>query len=240
MKKTLLLMTALGALSVSGVKAETLLGWNFAGEHGLNQQVAANTLGTGILDSLIAGGPDAPISDTGSGDGFFSTGWSTDGIALTDTAYFEFTITADVGYTLALSSLNSTTTGDGFFTFNGGGAAFAWAYKAAGQSEFTLLPVIPFSGSAGFFDVNYDLSAISSLQNTTEVSFRFYANRSSDSFSSFGKAWGIAGSGSSDTLTVNGTATTTPVPEPHEWAVLMGLTLGGIVLLRIRRRAMAS
>ncbi len=259
MKKTLLLMTALCAMSATGVKADILAAWNLEGETGANAEVASSNVAPGVLDSILSASPAAhPVDATGHEvDVYTSQGFRITGISVDNAAYFEFTIEADAGYSLLLSSLTANHGAGIYFNFFDDlehTATVAWAYEAAGQSSFTLLPTFKLDDPSGNPVLHtYDLSGISALQGISSATFRVFAsggpytndagNPSSNPFTDddrFGLVSNkdfINGGIATNALTVNGTATFSAVPEPSQWAVVMGLGMGALVLVRMRKRA---
>ena len=250
MKKTLLLMTALGArrpasfllslsalcvLGLSQAKADQLLTWSFT-----NPDAASSIDGSSLNPHLFD--PTLTMSDaitpSASTTVFSGSGWGHNGINLSNAAYFEFTISlVEPGYGLSISSFDLRNNYGGTYSASPDGITLQWAYSIGGGA-FTLIN--PTYGSVGGTSLvkNIDLSSVSALQDVTEdLTFRLYASVSSAA----GPADGALGfrniTGQSYGLAVNGTVAPSAVPEPHEWAVLTALMLGGLVWVRIRRRA---
>jgi len=237
MKKTLLLMTALGALCVSGVKADTLLTWDFR-----NAEQGANSIDGSSLDSRLY---DPTLTMSGAltpypAPLFVASGWNHNGISLTNSDYFEFTIDlAEPGYSISLSSITARVGMGGSIFSAPEGATFQWAYSIGGGAFHLIDETFNIVGSSGL-TINQNLDTIQDLQGVTQsISFRIFASASSLS-SPTNAADNIGLTNilrQSYGLKVDGTVAPSAVPEPHEWAVLTGLMLGGLVWVRIRRRA---
>jgi len=236
-------MTVLGALCVSGVKAEQLLKWDFAGG---NPSGATSIDGSSLNPHLFD--PTLEVSDAltplnTSGVSFNSWGWNHAGISLSNSEYYEFTMAlAEPGWAFSLSSIDQRNLFSGLTAADPDGVTLQWAYSVGGGAFQLIAPSLHQQGSSGL-TTNVNLSTISDLQNVTQsVTFRLFASASSASSPSDpGDAIGFRDiSGQSYGLAVNGTVAPSAVPEPHEWAVLTGLMLGGLVWMRMRRRAQAA
>ncbi|NBR13430.1 MAG: T9SS C-terminal target domain-containing protein, partial [Crocinitomicaceae bacterium] len=107
---------------------------------------------------------------------FRTQGFQNNGIALTNTDYFQNQFSAAPGFTLSLTSINARFAGTTSF-FANPGVSMQYAYSLDG-TNFTLIGS-PFSMTAIGAMPAIDLSGVSALQNVAEnitVTIRFYAS----------------------------------------------------------------
>ncbi|MHA3789450.1 YDG domain-containing protein [Flavobacterium hauense] len=154
-----------------------LLGWTF---YNFNSPATRDAnIKNANLDSsrTLSRGPNA-ISSTGT-NSFRTVGFKNDGIAVTNTDYFEFTVSSGDGYQVTLSSIAASCKGTVAFGASPG-IANQFAYSTDG-TNFTLIgtPSVTISDSNGEAAFTVDLTGVAALQNVqpnTDVKFRFYAS----------------------------------------------------------------
>lgn len=220
--KSSLFTLALTAASVATVNGAVLLEFDFSGA---TNTAASNTQSstlnaTGVVSSSMTRG--AGIGNNNAGNSFRGTGFSNDGIALTNTDFFQFTVAAATNYTLSIESISANLNGTGTFSASPG-VTMAYAYSLDGTS-FTLMDEFSRIGSG---TATYTLSTTeaTALTDVDSVTFRFFASGQTTT-----GGWGLQSAASPGTigLSVEGTA----IPEPTT-ALLGGL--GMLALLRRRR-----
>jgi autotransporter-associated beta strand protein len=173
MKKILI-----AAVSLCGTLAQSsaqVAAWNFFGDDGTTNVTRAATTFNGNLDSssLLTRGAGAAAS-TGT-NSFRTAGFQNNGISLTNTDYFQFTLSALTGYTLSLSSIDAYMAGTASYSASPG-TTNQFAYSLDGTT-FNLIGSGLSRISTGALPTT-SLSGISDLQNVaagTTVTFRFYA-----------------------------------------------------------------
>jgi len=174
--------------------------------------------------NLITRGAGAPAS--GAANSFRTTGFQNNGIATTNTDYYEVTLGASPGYTLSLSTLDARFGGTGSF-YASPGVTSQYAYSLDGIN-FTLIgsPVT----TTSLTPAQTDLTAIAALQNVasgTVVSIRYYASGQTTTggwgfYSSAAGNYGLAIGGSVNSLASTGIFTwnqtgTGNWNEPSNW-----------------------
>ncbi|MBM3428586.1 MAG: hypothetical protein FJX95_07375, partial [Bacteroidetes bacterium] len=113
---------------------------------------------------------------------FRTVGFQNNGIATTNTDYFQFTVTANPGLGLNFTSIDARYAGTASFYNLSPGVSVQYAYSLDG-TNYTLIssPSAIYSASTvtSFTQPQIDLSGITELQNIqpgTTVSFRYYAS----------------------------------------------------------------
>ncbi len=161
-------------LLVGSVKSQ-IAAWDFTGES--SPATSAADVYNANLDAsnLLTRGSGAAASTAS--NSFRTVGFQNNGISTANTDYFEFTLSATVGYSLNLSTLDARVNGTGSFTA-APGASQQFAYSLDGVN-FTLIgsPMITLSGPVNLPQT--DLTGIPALQGITDgttVTFRFYAS----------------------------------------------------------------
>lgn len=151
-----------------------ILAWDFTGENTLSTSTAevvnANLAG---FDLLTRGPGAAASAGTNS---FRTVGFQNDGIAVTNTDYFQFTLQAASGYDLSISSVEARFAGTAGFAASPG-VSHQYAYSLDGTT-FTLIgsPVATIGTPA---QLTSDFSGVTALQNVpsgTVVTIRYYAS----------------------------------------------------------------
>lgn len=231
MKKTLLTLLGLAAVSLAGVNAQTVItSWNFFGQNATTNPTTSDPYLTtaNLTSSSLSRGANATASTAN--NSFRTTGFKNEGISITNTDYFEFSLTPAVGYTASVVSLNANMAGTASF-YASPGASNQFAYSTNG-ADFTLIGTPTVVTAQGYLGA-IDTSAVAALQNFTEattVTFRFYASGNTTT-----GGWGFTSgnaTSAADGLIVTGTVDV--IPEPSTWA-LIGLG-SAFVLWRIRRK----
>ena len=197
--------TALGSTHARG---DVLEGFNFFGTT-TPATVPANNVSAGLdVADPIGRGAGAPASTAT--NSFRTQGFKNDGIATTNTDYFQIDASAAAGDTLSLSNLVANFAGTSSF-YAGSGVSTEFAYSLDGTS-FTLAPsTLKTVTASNLTNVSYDLSSVAALQNLsadTTVSLRFYASGQTAT-GGFGF---YSGAATTQGLQLNGTvASTTPL-----------------------------
>jgi hypothetical protein len=151
-----------------------ILVWDFTGENTVStssaEVVNSNLAG---FDLLTRGPGAAPSAGANS---FRTTGFQNDGISVSNTDYFQFTLQAASGYELSISSVEARFAGTGTFAADPG-VSHQYAYSLDG-TNFTLIgsPVSTIGSPA---QLTTDFSGITALQNvpsSTVVTIRYYAS----------------------------------------------------------------
>lgn len=228
MKKTLLTIIGLAAVSLAGVNAQVVMNYAFTGNS--TAPTSGSPSNFSISDFSIGnsfGSVSAPVTASSASNYTGASGSSNFGNAFRigalntssgGSGFFEFTITPSAGYTVSLSQFDfgvrSTTTG-----------AQTLALRSSSDTY-----------SSDLFSVAVVNNSSWSLK-TNSVSFQS-ANDSAVTFRLFG--YGGTGSPTSGTINtriddVSLTITATAVPEPSTWAFI-GIS-SAFVLWRIRRKA---
>lgn len=201
---TTLLFTGLAICG--GTSYAQIAAWDFTGESELATSTAevynANLDASNVL-TRGAGAPASPGANS-----FRTQGFQNDGIATTNTDYFQVTLSAATGYSMSLSSINAEMRGTATFA-GGAGASNQFAYSLDGTT-FTLI------GAPAVLTANgpipqVDLSGIAALQNVAEgttVTLRFYASGNTTT-----GGWGFySGSAGAYGLAIGGTVNSTTIP----------------------------
>ncbi len=155
-----------------------IAGWDFNGVTTAIPTYTATTFNTNLVSTaganIITRGAGAAAS--AANNSFRTTGFQNNGIAVTNTDYFQITLTAQTGFNLSLSTINGFMAGTASFSASPG-VTTQFAYSLNGTT-FTLIgsPVVTI-GNAALPTVN--LSVVPQLQNVpagTTVTIRFYAS----------------------------------------------------------------
>ncbi|MEP6821485.1 MAG: PEP-CTERM sorting domain-containing protein [Chthoniobacterales bacterium] len=242
MKKLTIAAAALMALALtSTVHAQVLItAWDFFGQAGSQATQAPGTASSDLdVSSVLSRGLTA--AGSAGANSFRTTGFRNDGIAVTNTDYFEFSLSASAGNTMSLTSIMTRTSGTATFDASPG-VSQQFAYSLDGGLTFTLIgsPVVVVGGA---MQSTFDLSTTAALQNlsaSTTVTLRYYASGQTST-----GGWGFFSSASGDAgLAVFGTgvAAAPPLPMVPEPATYMLFGMGLLVCVQQfrRRRATAS
>ena len=176
--KTLLVVTT--GMLVMGAKplqSQTpIAAWDLTGE----SNVATST--AEVKDSNLTAGSGVLTRGTGAAastgnNSFRTTGFQNNGIATTNTDYFQTTLQAATGYTISLSTLDAKFAGTATYAASPG-VSSQFAYSLDG-TNFTLLgsPSVTVGTPATLTQIS--LTGISALQNvpsSTTITLRYYAS----------------------------------------------------------------
>ena len=182
--------------------------WDFAGLTSPASATATTfnaNLVTASSANTITRGAGAVASSAS--NSFRTTGFQNNGIATTNTDYFQVTLTATTGFALSLSTIDARFGGTSTF-FASPGVTSQFAYSLNG-STFTLIGSPVQSTSLTMTQIN--LSGITALQNVaagTTVTLRYYASGQTTT-----GGWGFLSAATAGTngLAIGGTvASTTP------------------------------
>ncbi len=184
-----------------------LLAWDFTGLNTVNTALPTYiTSGLGAsANSTLTRGSGAPAS-TG-GNSFRTQGFQNNGIALTNTDYFQFTITPQIGTAVNLSSIDARFNGTSSF-YASPGVTSQFAYSLDGVT-FNLIgsPVTSTSLSMGQIDLT-SITALQNVQPGSTITLRYYASGQTSS-----GGWGFSSSSSGVMgLIIGGTTTALPCP----------------------------
>lgn len=185
----------------------TLLAWDLTG---LNTTTSATaTTKNGNLDSTATLSRGAGAAASAGANSFRTVGFQDNGIATTNTDYFQFSISATAGYSLSLSSITANFAGTASFAVTPG-VTMQYAYSTDG-TNFTLIGS-SFAVVGTGTSATVDLSGFSSLQSlaaTADLTFRFYASGQTAS-----GGWGFNSSATGNNgLAVSGTLTALATPS---------------------------
>ena len=164
---------ALGWMGATQVYAARIAAWDFTGES--SPSTSAADVFDASLDSsnLLTRGLGAGASS--GGNSFRTQGFQNNGISISNTDYFQFTISVADGKMLSLSTIDAKFVGTS--TFNAApGVTSQFAYSLDGTT-FNLIGSPSVSTSLTLPQVN--LSGIGDLQNVpagTTITFRYYAS----------------------------------------------------------------
>lgn len=217
MKKSLL--TAACALVVAfNAQAVTVLEYDIASlPASPTASVAANsnTLGASSLNFVGSG------TLTGFDAAMYASGWAASGASVSSASQrYEFSVSSDVNLTGATLSFGASSTS---------------AYSVSLFVNDSLFGAQNFAGGSGTSDlVSYDLNSLGGQSGPVNFDIVF-----SGDAANFGIDTYIGGTASASRNVILD-APTTPVPEPHEYAMIAGLGLVGFAAYRRRKLAADS
>jgi trimeric autotransporter adhesin len=207
-------------LATSTINSQAqIAAWDFFGQNTGPATVAATTFNANLVSSAgannITRGAGAPGSTAN--NSFRTTGFQSNGIAVTNTDYFQVTLTSQAGFNLSLTSIDGRLSGTQTFV-GAAGVLNQFAYSLDG-TNFTLIgsPSV-LTGTVPLTLPTISLAGIPALQNIaagTTVTLRFYASGQTTTggwgFNSNGTA-GVNGLAIGGTVTAaNPTPTTTSI-----------------------------
>ncbi len=178
--------------------------WNV---FGLNQTATAtattfsNLVSTGGLNTMTRG---SSATASAAANSFRSTGFQNNGIATTNTDYFQVTLQPLTGTTMSLSSIDAVFNGTaGFYATPGVTSQFAYSLNG---TNFNLIgsPVQSTSLTMGTIDLSGE-TALQNIPNGTTVTLRYYASGQTTT-----GGWGFysAANSSADALAFGGVVKT--------------------------------
>ena len=212
---------AFSAIAAVSSHAATLLEFDFSGSTSAATSNSQNsTFNAAFIQptTMIRG---AGISNNNAGNSFRGTGFSNNGIATTNTDFFEFALTATGTNKFSVESITGNFNGTSTFSASPG-VTMAYAYSLDSGATFTLLDTFTRIGS-GVSTYTLTAPQAAVLTDVDSVVFRFYASGQTTT-----GGWGLQSATTPGTigLSVQG------IPEPSS-ALLGGLGL--LALLRRRR-----
>lgn len=158
-----------------------------------------NLVTTGTASNITRGAGAAWSTGNNS---FRTVGFKNDGIAISNTDYFQVTLTAKIGYKLSLSTIDAFFNGTASFNASPG-VTSQFAYSLDGTT-FTLIGSPQTSTSLNLSQIN--LSGVPALQNVAEgvtITLRYYASGQTST-----GGWGFySSSNSSNGLSIGGSVT---------------------------------
>ena len=150
--------------------------WDFFGENTANATSTAEVYNVNMdASSNITRGATAGAN--AASNSFRTVGFKNDGIATSNTDYFQITLSAATGYTLSLSTIDARFAGTGSYCVSPG-VSNQFAYSLDG-STFTLISTSQALIGSPATLTQINLSGISALQNvpdTTIITIRYYAS----------------------------------------------------------------
>jgi hypothetical protein len=151
-----------------------ILAWDFFGESSPVTSTADLMNVNLAASNLLTRGAGAPASSAT--NSFRTQGFQNDGIAVSNTDYFQFTLQAASGYELSISSVEARFRGTTTFAADPG-VSHQYAYSLDGTT-FTLIgsPQVTVGEPA---QLTSDFSGVTALQNVpsgTTVTIRYYAS----------------------------------------------------------------
>jgi len=223
-KSTLLALAAFSVLATISSQAAVLLQFDFTGS---TAAAASNTQSstfstTNVSASTITRG--AGIDANNAANSFRGTGFSNNGIALANTDFFQFTVSASGANPLTIQSITGNFNGTASFTASPG-VTLGYGYSTDGGATFTLAPTFTQVG-AGVATYTFTGADATALTNVNSATFKLFA---SGQTTTGGFGYQSAATAGTIGLQVDGIA---PVPEPS--SALLG-ALGFLALLRRRR-----
>lgn len=189
----------LALYSATSLQAADIAKWDFFGETSTATS-SADVVNAHVAESVVlTRGPGAALS--AAANSFRSQGFANNGIALSNTDYFQTTISAKPGYALSLSSIDASVAGTTTYS-NSPGTVNQFAYSLDG-SNFTLIGS-PHTKIGNGALPSTDTSAIPALQEVsagTTITLRFYASGQTSTggwgfFSATAGSYGLAIAGS--------------------------------------------
>ncbi len=184
-----------------------LLAWDFTGVSNAltsNPTYVISGLGLASASPLTRG---AGAAASAGGNSFRTTGFQNNGIALSNTDYFQWTISPQVGTAVNLSSIDARFAGTAGY-YAAPGVTSQFAYSTDGTS-FTLIGTPVQSTSLTMTQVDLSgVTALQSIQPGTTLWIRYYASGQTNT-----GGWGFSSpSAGVMGLIVGGTTTALPCP----------------------------
>lgn len=187
---------------------QALAGWDFFGISS-PATCAATYFNSNLISTSNSITRGSGASASSGGNSFRTTGFQNNGIATTNTDYFQITLQAASGYKLSLSSIDAQFIGTNTF-YASPGVTSQFAYSLDG-TNFTLIGSPQISTSLTLSQIN--LSSITALQNVanpTVVYLRYYASGQTST-----GGWGFSSpSAGSYGLLIGGTISCTTPSAP--------------------------
>lgn len=189
----------------SNISSAQIAAWDFTGESSPATSTAdVYNAGLDASNAMTRGGGAAVSAGTNS---FRTQGFGSNGIATTNTDYFQVTLSATTGNLLSLSSIDANLAGTQTYAASPG-VTMQFAYSLDG-TNFVLIgspqTIVGTASNPSFITLaTINLSGVAALQNVadgTTVTLRFYATGQTT-----GGGWGFySGSAGSYGLAIGGT-----------------------------------
>jgi hypothetical protein len=215
MNKSFSILVCIFSLFISHTLGQVLLEWDFVG---ISSPPTMNSTfnSPNVAPAELSRGAGAPAS--AASNSFRTQGFGNDGLSLSNTDYFAFTLTTAISNPIiSLESLAMRFNGTSTYAASPG-VSMSWAYSFDGGA-FTMLDEFV---KIGVGTITFNLNNVSALQNITgvnSISFRFFASGQTNT-----GGWGFSNTSAQDPgLILNGTV----VPEPAS----IGLLLFGALLV---------
>ena len=173
MKKLLSIYIISITFITGNISQAQIAAWDFTGENSVETSSAEIFNGNMDASNLITRGTNASAS-SGS-NSFRTTGFKNDGISLSNSDYFQITLSASPGFTLSLSTIDAHFNGTASF-YASPGVTSQFAYSIDG-TNFTLIGSPTTSTSLTMDQI--DLTGITELQNvdaSVTITIRYYAS----------------------------------------------------------------
>jgi autotransporter-associated beta strand protein len=214
-------LVAFSGVAERVVSAATLAEWNFTGESSPVSSVA-DIIDPGLISGItLTRGPGA-ASSTAS-NSFRTTGFQNNGIATSNTDYFQFTMTAAAGQSVSISSINAAVAGTATYAASPG-VSNQFAYSTDGLN-FTLIgsPTVVVGTPGTIAPIaTTGISALQNVSASTTLTFRYYASGQTGT-----GGWGFNSPNSTTAgLTVLGTTQAASGSTSLYWTA-NGSSLGG-------------
>jgi len=227
--KLVLGMALVLVAAVAPVGAATLLQFDFSGATNTSASNSQNSTfsASGVSSSVMTRG--AGISANNAANSFRGTGFSNDGVSVSNTDYFQFSVSAASGYRISISSIYGNFNGTGTFSASPG-VTMAYAYSVNGGSTFTLMDTFVRVGSG---NATYSISSsyVAALSGVESVIFRLYASGQTST-----GGWGLQSAVSAGTVGLAVDGTVSAVPEPSAYVFIAGVGVAGWAVVTRRRR----
>ena len=172
---------------------------------GLSSPPTANSVSTNpnISSPVVLSRGSGAVANAAT-NSFRTTGFQNNGISIANTDYFEFTVTANTGFTLNPTGITATFSGTTTFAA-APGVTHNFAYSISGGTfTFVNADVVTIgNGTANFPFSVATTAALSGLNAGTNITFRYYASGQTAT-----GGWGfISASATTQNMTLNGTVT---------------------------------
>lgn len=151
--------------------------WDFTGVGSTSLPTYGASVYNANMDASNLVSRGAGASWSAGGNSFRTVGFQNNGIATTNTDYFQITLSASAGYTLSLSTIDAKFAGTATFAASPG-VSSQFAYSLDG-TNFTLISSAQVTIGTPATLTQISLSGISALQNvpdTTTITLRYYAS----------------------------------------------------------------
>ena len=173
MKRIFTLITVL-VISTFGF-GQSIAGWNFFGESSPTTSTP-DTYDVGLLPGSNTLTRGTGAASSAASNSFRTVGFQNNGIATTNTDYFQFSLAPGSGYTMSLTTINARLSGTNSFSTTPG-VSQQFAYSTDGVNFTLIASAVAMIGNGAMAPV--DLSTVPALQNVatgTTITFRFYAS----------------------------------------------------------------